>query len=101
MASGLGPFPVRRSRLLTSDLGTGILDGTDDVVISGATAQVPLDAVSDLGLRRVVILLEKRHGRHDHPGSAESALETVAFPESLLDGVKLAIVRQTLDRKNR
>src|SRR5258707_745875 len=53
----------------------------DDVVVSGAAAQVPLEAHTDVGLGRVGVLLQKRHRGHHHPGRAVAALEAVVVVE--------------------
>lgn len=78
-----------------------MLDRSDDVVVPGATAQVALDAVADLVLTRVVVVLEERNGAHDHARSAEAALESVTLPESDLYGVEFVPIRYTFDRPNR
>jgi hypothetical protein len=46
------------------------------------------------------ILLEQRDCRHDHPGSAVSALQGFFVEKGLLHGVKLIAVRQTFNRSN-
>src|SRR5689334_7085634 len=51
-----------------SGLVSGGEDGLDDVVVAGAPAEVALEPVADVVLRRVRVLLEEAHGRHDHPG---------------------------------
>src|SRR5215813_4650996 len=77
---------------------SGPLDRLDDVVIAGAPAEVALELVPDLVFARVRVALEDLVRRHDHARRAETALESVLLPEALLDGVKLAVFGQALDR---
>src|SRR4029077_17727526 len=76
----------------------GVLDRVDDVLVAGAAAQIPGDALADLplGWRRRVV--EERHGRHDHARRAVAALQAVLLPESLLQRMQLAVARQPFDR---
>src|SRR5215467_5991304 len=67
----------------------GVLDGLDDVVVTGAAAEIALEPVADLVLRRARIALEKLGGGHDHSRRAEPALQTVLLPERVLDRVEL------------
>src|SRR6185295_9723540 len=69
----------------------GVLDRVDDVLVAGAAAQIPRDALADLplGWRRRVV--EKRHRRHDHARRAVAALQAVLLPESLLQRMQLAV----------
>ena len=69
----------------------------DDVLISGAAADVALEAVADLLLGRVGIAIDDLLGRHDHAGRAEAALQSVLVPESLLHRVELAVSGQAFD----
>src|SRR5690606_28149374 len=89
-------LPVRRRRFLAPHLRRGVLDRPDDVVVTGATAQVAFDGVADLVLRGRLIRLEEPDSRHDHARRAVAALETMALPEPLLHGVELTVLSETL-----
>ena len=52
-------------------LGCG-QDRLDDVVVAGAAAEVALEALADLGLGRIGILLQQRHRRHHHARACSS-----------------------------
>jgi hypothetical protein len=72
--------------------------GIDDVLISGAAAEVPLERVAHLRLRRAGIRGEQVGRAHDHPGRAEAALKAVLLPERRLQRVHRPIGRQRFDR---
>src|SRR5438445_5574601 len=74
------------------------LDRLDDVVVARAPAQVTLQLVPDQLLRWLGVALEHLVDRHDHAWRAEPALEPMLLPESLLNRVQLAVLRQPLDR---
>src|SRR3990170_4664474 len=83
---------------LSSAPGRGrALDRTHDVVVPRAPAEVPLQAVPDLRLRRVGPLLQELHRLEDHPRGAVPALERVQLPERLLDRVQPAVPLEPLD----
>src|SRR2546426_7522523 len=99
-------FPNRRSGATVAMAPTSLLGGhvlgrpldrLYDVVIAGAAAQIAFQLMPDELLRRLRVALQHLVDRHDHPGSAEAALEPVLLPEALLDRVQLAVLRQTLD----
>src|SRR5262249_17753632 len=66
----------------------GILDRFDDVLVSGAPAQVAFEAVPYRAVVRVGVLGEQVDGLHDHAWRAEAALQRVVVAERLLDGVQ-------------
>src|SRR5207248_4104622 len=84
--------PPRRGQLLG-----GLLHRLDDVVVARAAADVALEAVADLLLGGLRVLVEQRAGGDDHPRRAEAALQAVLVPESLLDGMELAGLGDALD----
>ena len=94
----------RERRLLKPSLGKWllarltcrVLDRLHDVVVAGTPAQVTGDSVAYLLLGGVWYLLQKLRCRHNHAGGAETALETVLLPETLLKRVKLTIGCQAL-----
>src|SRR5215218_2442716 len=83
MPISLSPSSGPRARHLAGR----VLDRLDDVLIAGAAAEVALDALADLFLGRGRVVLQQVHGRHDHAGRAEPALEPVLLPEAALDRV--------------
>src|SRR5262245_64086596 len=72
-------------------------DGLHDVVVTGAAAEVALEAVADVLLGRPRVLVQEADRRHDHPGRAEAALEPVILLEGRLHRVHLAVGREALD----
>src|SRR5215218_4024624 len=65
-------------------------DCVEDVPVAGAAADVPLQSLLDLVLRRLRRLAEERRRAHQHPGSAVAALEGVMVAERLLERRQLA-----------
>src|SRR5262249_2072406 len=63
-------------------------------------AQIALQLVADLLLRRLGIALEHLIGRQDHPRRAETALQSVLFPEALLDRMQVAVFREPFDGRD-
>jgi len=76
----------------------GVLNGLDNVVISSAAAKVTFQGVSNLGLGRIRIALEKLHGGEDHAWGAKATLKAMFFPESFLNWMELSVGCQALDR---
>src|SRR5258708_18365636 len=75
----------------------GPADGPDDVLVSGAPADLAGYRGADLLVRRVGVVVEQpARGQHD-ARCAETALEAVAAGESLLHRVELAAALQALD----
>src|SRR5262249_55618601 len=74
-------------------LGGGELNGLDDVLITGAAAEIPGDAETDLVLARIWVLLEQAIGTHDHARRAVAALQPVHFAEAFLQRVQRAVGR--------
>src|SRR5215469_10591418 len=67
----------------------------DDVLISGAAADIAFQAMPNLLFRRGWIALQDLLGRHDHSGCAESALQPMFVPERLLHAVQLPVARES------
>jgi hypothetical protein len=73
----------------------------DDVLVAGTPAEVALDALADLVLAGVRVVLQQVDRRHDHAGRTEAALEPVHLVEGLLHRVQLALRRgDPLDRRH-
>src|ERR1700736_266559 len=77
--------------MLNSCLRSGDLDGVDDVLIPRATADVAVDAVTDLIVGWMGIALHYLFGGHDHARSTEAALGCVLTPEGVLHGIEAAV----------
>src|SRR5436190_2641420 len=75
----------------------GLLNGLDDLVVTGAAAKIPEHPLPDLALGRVRDLVEQGLGRDNLAGRADSALGPPVLDERLLDGVKPLVVREPLD----
>src|SRR5215469_9364352 len=75
----------------------GERDRFDDRLVPGAAAKYAADGVADLLARRVGVGLHQFDSRHQHCGRAVAALETVLFPERVLNGMKRIDASQTLD----
>jgi hypothetical protein len=69
----------------------------DDVVISGATAQVAFESDTNFFFGWIWIFIEKSDCSHDHSWCAESALETVVVHECLLHWVHDITLSKTFD----
>lgn len=65
--------------------------------VAGATAEIAFDGVGDLLARGPGIALEQLDASHDHAWRAITALQTVTFPEALLDWMELAILGKAFD----
>src|SRR5713226_4073485 len=84
--------------LLRRHLLGGVLNGLDDIVVARAAAEIAVELVPDLFLRRLGIALEELRRRHDHARRAEAALQPVLLPEGVLDRVQLAVLGHAFDR---
>src|SRR4029079_11445082 len=75
-----------------------VLHGGDDLVVTGAPAEVAGEPVADLRVGRIWIPLEKRLAGHDETRRADAALERGVLEELLLQGVEGLPLRHALDR---
>src|SRR6476659_6667169 len=66
------------------DLGGGVLDRLDDVLVAGAAADIARNAHPDVFLSRRRILLEQALRAQNHAGRAEAALQAVHHPKTFL-----------------
>ena len=69
---------------------TGLGDGVDDFIVTGAAAQVAGDGRSDLGVAGGWVGPQQIQGGNFHAGGAESALNRPFFDKRLLDGRALS-----------
>ena len=68
-----------------------MLHGLDDVLVTGATAQIAFEQFANFEFAGVGVALGDVNGAHDHAGCAKTALQAVAFFECGLHGVHGAI----------
>src|SRR5213596_75823 len=83
---------------------TGESHGRDDVLVTGAAAQIPGQRLADLALVRIGMLAQERHERHEDARRAEAALQPVGLAERGLERMQRIAppraVRQPLDRRD-
>src|ERR1700722_10236472 len=79
-------------------LAGGKLHRLDDVLVTGAAAQISGDAPADFLLSGVRILLEQSVGRYEHARGAVTALQSMLLFKTLLQGMKLAVLHHALYR---
>src|ERR1700674_780927 len=104
VVTAMASAPPDRCRALAR-LGPGPIHGfggglhrLDDVHVARAPAEVAFQALADLVLRRVRVLLQEVGRGHDETGRAVAALQTVLVPERLLERVELPIFGHALNR---
>ena len=66
-------------------------NGTHDVGVAGAAADIAGEVVTDFVLGRVRVSREQLADRHDHPRRAEAALQGVVLMEGRLDRMQGAV----------
>src|SRR5450755_2806258 len=93
----LSGWPTVPGILASLHLLRSVLDRGDNVLIPGTAAEIARDPVPDLGFGWLGIMREQRAGREHHARRAESALQPVLFPESLLHGMQPSGWRHALD----
>src|ERR1039458_4234325 len=67
------------------DLTRHVEHSFDDLLVTGASAEVAFDTLFDLGHSRLGVESQELPDRHDHPGSAITTLHRVIPGESRLD----------------
>src|SRR6185437_5183112 len=72
-------------------------DRLDDVLVAGAPAEIPLQAVADVLLARVRPVPHQIERAHHHARGAKSALQPVAGLEGGLHGMKTLTGSDALD----
>src|SRR5262245_36875387 len=70
------------------------------MLIAGATAEVAVESVADLLFRRLRIPHQQLMRGENHSRSAETALQPVTLPKSLLERMELFLLGQTFDCQN-
>src|SRR5215471_8792370 len=89
--------PAAVATSIASQLGGGIEDGADDLVVAGAPAEVAGEPVARLGLGRIRIAVEQRLGGDQKPRCAEPALQRRMLQEFLLQRMQVMTVCHALD----
>src|SRR5262249_6518801 len=92
--------PAAVATSLGSQLGGGIEDGADDLVVAGAPAEVAGEPVARLGLRRIRIAVQQRLGSDQQARRAEAALQRRMLQEFSLQRMQFMPARHALDRVN-
>src|SRR5437868_15269510 len=77
--------------------GRRVHHGADDLVVSGAPAQVAREPVADLRLGGIGLPLEERLARHEEARRADAALERRALEEPPLERMQRLSPRHALD----
>jgi hypothetical protein len=73
----------------------GVLDRLHDVVVTGAAAIITGKAFSYLFFAWIGIALKNLLGGHYHARGTEATLQPMFFPESLLEGMQVAVFGET------
>ena len=66
-------------------------------MVAGAAAEISFEPDPDIGLGRVGVFIEEGDRRHDHPGGAIPALQSVIFLKAALHGMKDVAIGEALD----
>src|SRR5215475_6669007 len=83
---------------LCSCLFRRVLNRLNDVLVAGAAAEIPFQAMSNLIARWIGISIDDLARRDNHSRRAVSALQTVMFPKTFLDRMQIPVCCQSLDR---
>ena len=67
------------------------------MLVAGATTHVPGKTFSDFLFGGIRISLQKFTGAHEKSGSAKTTLQAVILPEAFLQGMKFAVLGQSLN----
>ena len=81
--------PAAVANSLAPQLGGGVENGADDLVVAGAAAEVAGEPVARLGFRRIRIAVQQGLGRDQHARRAEAALQRRMLEEFPLQRVEI------------
>jgi len=81
----------------TTHFGGGILHGPHNVVVPGTTTQIAFETMTYFVIRGIGVLLEQVVCRHNHAWRTKATLQPVAFPESFLQRMQVAVLGQPFD----
>src|SRR5579864_3200497 len=73
-------------------------DGTNDVVVAGATAYVAAEPLTNFFFVWIRITRDQIDRAHDHSGRAITALQAVLSPKSFLKGMQIAALTDAFNR---
>src|SRR5215510_4201117 len=90
-----------RSQILDLRFFRGVLNGFDDVLVSGAATDVAFKSVANIFAGRAGVTVEQLRCGDDHAGRAVAALQSMSFPESFLHRMEFAVLREALNRCDR
>src|SRR5216684_19228 len=76
----------------------GVLNGLDNVDVTGTETEVPGNPPADVMLARRWVVLQKSVAGHHHARRTEAALQSVLLMKPFLDAIELAILLQSFDR---
>jgi hypothetical protein len=80
--------------------GHRAFDGFEDLLITGAPAQIPRERLLDLIAGRAWMLVEERLRRHKKAGRAVTTLRRTEIGKRLLQWVQASVGRQPFDRRH-
>src|SRR5262245_57551701 len=100
-STGAPPPPDTSPGSGASHLGGRIEHGADDLVVTGAPAEVAGEPVARLGFGRIRIALEQRLGGDQQAGRAEAALQRRMLEEFSLQRMQIVPARHAFDRLDR
>src|SRR5205807_10247977 len=86
--------------VVSSSRVADLADGSADVGISGAAAEVATHPLTDLRVAGGVSFFKQSNRRHDHTGRAIAALEGIMDKEGALRGTQLRTLGQVLDGRD-
>jgi len=81
--------------------GSRIQDGPNDLIVTGAAAEITGQPAADLSFSWVWVPVEQRLGCHDETWSADTALQSCMFQKFLLEHMEPFFRCDTFDCGNR
>lgn len=79
---------------------SGRLHGADNLVVTGAPAEVAGEVKADVLFRRSRVFVQQRFGLHDEPRRANSALQCRPLQKGVLNFVQVRATGNALNRAN-
>src|SRR5262249_145934 len=94
---GTRPAPTRLS---LGHLRRSVFHCIHDMLVPRASAEIALEPLTNLSLIRLRMLLQQSTRRHDHPGRAIAALQTMVLPETLLHRMQPRFGSESFNRRH-
>jgi hypothetical protein len=88
---------MRRFNRLAAELPCRVLHSLDDILVTGAPAQVAGYPVANFLVGRTRVFLEQPVRAYNHAGSAEPTLQAMLLHEAFLQGVEHTTLGETLN----